>query len=175
MKLIFLLFAACVLTEISIYSLTSDGADGTTIHFNSYQNKRIVLVNIATNSPQAAQIAELQQLYLQNKSNLVVVAFPSNDFGNEPRTNAEIADYLQTTYGVTFPIVAKGSVADTLNSIQPVYNWLANKAQNGVFNSKVKSDFYKYLINRQGKIVGIFDSSTSVLSTTFQNALQIHN
>ena len=161
--------------EVSIYSFSVDAANGATINLSQYQGKRILIVNTATNNEQASQFSELQQLYQQNIGNLVVIAFPSNDFGNESRSNQEMQSYLQTTYNVTFPVAAKLHVTDTIEQRHPFYYWLTKKTENGVMNSKIKNDFQKYLINKQGKIVGIFDSSVSPLSSEIQTALQIHN
>jgi glutathione peroxidase len=55
-----------------------------------------------------------------------------------------------------------------------VYQWLTSKSQNGVMNTRVRGDFYKFLLNKEGRIVALFDSTTSVLSPVVANALQIH-
>lgn len=133
-----------------------------------------MIVNIATESIYAAQLAELQQLYSQHAGDLVVIGIPSNSFGNEPRSSQELVNYLSANYGVSFPVAAAMNVADSSGQVHELYRWLTLKSSNAVIDTKVKGDFQKYLINRQGKIVAYFTGSTSVTNQFFQNALTIH-
>jgi glutathione peroxidase len=155
---------------VSIYSLSVPDIDNNNISFNDYRGKKILIVNTATGNAQAnQQLAQLQQLYQQYQDSLVIIAFPSNSFGNEPGTNAQIKSVMQGTYNVTFPIAAKSLVkGDSLNR---VYQWLGDKMQNDVMDGKTKRDFQKYLIDRSGYIVAKFDSSVSPLSSTVLNAI----
>jgi len=170
------ILVACLLPVVmyqpaSIYNLSADKLGGGTINFSQYQGKRILLVNISAHSNQSAQLAELQQFYQQHSSDLVVVAFPTNDFNNEPHTGTT----LQAELGnLTFPVAVPVNVTDSPYTRHAVYEWLAKKTENGVMNAKVRGEFYKFLLNKQGKIVAFFDSTTSVLSPVVQNALQIH-
>lgn len=156
-------------TIVSIYSLSVPGVGNTTINFVNYQNKKIFIVNTASASNKVGQLTQLQQLYLQHKDSMVVIAFPSNSFGNEPKTNPEIKIFMQQTYGITFPIAKKSKVKGDEANI--VYEWIRRKMQNGVMNGKTRYDFQKFLINRSGQIVGVFDSSVSPISTLVQNAI----
>lgn len=169
MKILALITAAAYMLSTSIYSLSFTDIDGNTVNMGSYQNKKILLVNIATNSPRVAQLAGLQQLHQQHGDSLVVIAFPSNSFGNETRTNAEIKTFCQNNYGVTFKIAAKGSVAGL--ALQPVYDWLAHVAQNGVGNVAIGKDFQKVLIDKEGNIIGVFAPSVSPTDQIIVNAI----
>jgi glutathione peroxidase len=173
MKKLFLFCLIPMLTfqPAGIYNLTADKLGGGAINFSQYQGKRILLVNIATHSNHAAQLAQLEQLYQQHSNDLVVVAFPTNNFSNEPHSGSALQLELQN---ITYPIAAPVNVVDSPYTRHPVYQWLASKTENGVMNAKVRGDFYKFLLNKQGKIVAFFDSTTSPLSTVVQNALQIH-
>ena len=142
----------------------------TTINFNDYKNKKIFIVNTASGSNQVNQLTQLQQLYLQHKDSMVVLAFPSNSFGNEPKSNPEIKDFMQQTYGITFPIAKKSKVKG--DSVNIVYEWLRRKVQNDVMKGKVRSDFQKFLIDKSGSIVGRFDSSINPLSAVVQDAIR---
>ena len=157
---------------VSFYSLSVPSiTNNNTIQFNSFQNKKVLLVNTATASSSANQLQQLQQLYMQHKDSMVIIAFPSNSFGNEPRNNNRLRKYMRDTLGLTFLIAEKSPVkGDNVNAI---FEWLRRKVQNDVTNAKAKTDFQKFLIDKQGQLVGIFDSSISPLSTTMQNA--IHN
>jgi len=166
--LIILVFSA---TIVSIYSLSVADINGGSIRFNQYINKKILVVNTATGNAQAnQQLTELQHLYQQQHDSLVIIAFPSNSFGNEPGTNAEIKNFMQATYGITFPIAAKSWL--TGDSANAIYKWFANKQQNDVMNAKTEKDFQKFLIDRNGNIIGRFDSSISPLSSIILNAVQ---
>lgn len=145
----------------SIYSFVVGGANGSGIDFDNFRNKKILLVNIATNSPRAGQLGELQQLQEQYGDSLVIIGFPSNSFGNESRSNAEIVEFCQSQYEVSFFIAAKGAVKGS--NAQAVYQWLTRQSENGVADSEVKSDFQKYLIDRNGELLGIFSGSVSPL------------
>jgi glutathione peroxidase-family protein len=154
---------------VSIYSITVTDMDKNSISFNSYKDKTILIVNTATSGSGAAQLAELETLYQQHKDSLVIIAFPSNSFGHEPGTNAEIKAVMQNTHGITFPIAEKSCVkGDTANAI---YLWLGNKIANDIMEAKVKRDFQKFLIDKNGSIVARFDSSVSPLSTVVQDAI----
>lgn len=152
----------------SIYSYQLDAANGSIIRFNDYRSKKILLVNIASNSQQVQQLTALQQLYVQNQDSLVIVAFPSNSFGYESRSDSEIVVFAQEL-GISFPIAAKMDVNGP--SANPVYKWLANKYLNDAVNAKVKTDFQKYLIDSKGRLVGQFDSSVHPLDSLLLNAV----
>lgn len=154
---------------ISFYTLSFKSNTGNTIPFSNYQGKKVLLVNIATQSPNANQIAELESLYQQYSDSLIIVAFPSNDFGNESGTNESIATSLEANYHIHFILAEKTNVSGTGKS--ELYQWLSDQSLNGMLNSEVKKDFYKYLINSEGRLIGIFSDEVSPLSNTLQSAI----
>ena len=158
----------------SIYSFQVAAANGGIIDFSNYEHKRILIVNTATGCTLTSQFAELQQLQDSNASNLVVIAFPSNSFGSEPMSNAGLQSYLTSTYNISFPIAAKVSVNDATGAIAPLYHWLASKEENGKMQIKVGGNFDKYLIDKQGNLIGYFDSTVTPLSAVMQAALSAH-
>lgn len=162
-----LLTASIFLT--SIYSLQFTDVDGNQVNMSSYQNKKILLVNIATGSSKVSQLAGLQQLQQTYGGSLVIIAFPSNGFGNEARTNAEIKQFCQTNYGVSFKIAAKNSVTGA--GVQSVYNWLAHVSDNGAMDAVVAKDFQKFLIDKDGKLIGAFASSVTPMDSQIVNAI----
>jgi glutathione peroxidase len=153
----------------SIYSFQMAAANGGTIDFSQYEGKRILIVNTATQSTQASQFIELQQLQDAHANNLVVIAFPTNSFGMEPLANGALPAYLDSAYNVSFPIAAKVDV-----HAAPIYHWLSTKDENGKMQIKVRCNFAKYLIDKQGNLVGYFDSTIAPLSSIMQTALQAH-
>ena len=132
---------------VNFYSLQFQAADGALVSMSSFQGKKILLVNIATGSNHTGQMAGLQQLQQQYADSLVVIAFPSNSFGGEPRSNADILLFCQGTYNTTFRIVAKSSI--TGPDIHPVYRWLSQQTENGSVNLSIGGDFQKVLISSE--------------------------
>lgn len=153
----------------SIYSLQYTDIDGQTQSCSAFQGKKILVVNIATGSDKAGQLAQLQQLYQQHMDSLVIIAVPSNSFGNEPRSNSEIKQFCQSTYGVTFNMAAKANVKG--DNVLPLYNWLTHVMENGVMSSAVNGDFQKYLIDKSGQLIGMYRPEVSPLDTTITYAI----
>jgi glutathione peroxidase len=118
-----------------------------------FRGKVLLVVNTASYCGYTGQYEGLEALYRKYKGRgLVVVGFPSNDFGGqEPGTNKEIGEFCRLTYGVQFPMFEKSSVAK-LNS-NPLFAALS--ASTGVVP---QWNFYKYVVDRHGRAVAGFDS-----------------
>ena len=141
--------------QTTVYGFQIPAIETGTINLNNYQGKKILLVNSASQSNNVQQYAELQQLYIKFKdSGLVIITVPSNSFNTEPQSNAQILQTCINSYGISFPMAAKAAVKGT--TAIALYQWLTKKAQNSVMDTEVKTDFQKYLINTQGKLVGVF-------------------
>jgi glutathione peroxidase len=154
----------------SFYSLSFTTIDGNTINMSSYSGKKILLVNIATSAPQTVpQLQGLQQLHQQYKDSLVIIGFASNSFGHEGSTNAQIKQFCQQQYGVSFQLAALSNVYGA--GIHPVYNWLTNQTENGVMNGGIKNDFQKYLINKQGQLIGVFAAGVNPMDNAIIQAV----
>lgn len=166
------MFLTSLVLYTSIYSLSFTDTDGSTVNMSSFQNKKILIVNIATNSPRVGQLTGLQQLKQQYGDSLVIIAFPSNSFGNETRSDAEIKQYCQQNYNVNFFIASKNSVSGPY--VQPVYNWLKHTEENGVMDVEIMSDFQKILINNDGNIIGVFAPGVSPTDTSIVSAITIN-
>jgi len=138
---------------MSFHSLTATTIDGRPFKFEQLRGHKVIIVNTASECGYTPQYAQLQELYDTYKDKgLVVIGFPSNDFGGqEPGTEAEIAAFCSTNYGVTFPMMAK--VHTKGDEQHAVYQWLTSKAQNGVLDSEVKWNFHKYLVDGNGHLV----------------------
>ncbi len=119
-----------------------------------YSGKVTLVVNTASYCGFTSQYEGLEKLYAKYKDKgLVVLGFPSNDFSQEPDDNKKIADFCYNTSGVKFPMFSKTSVK--------------GKEANPLFTAMVKAgakepgwNFYKYLIDREGKLVGSYNSMT---------------
>ncbi|WP_316316709.1 glutathione peroxidase, partial [Clavibacter michiganensis] len=105
------------------------------------------------------QLEGLQQLYADLKDEgLVVLGFPCNQFGGqEPGSSDEIGEFCQRNYGVDFPMFAKVDVNG--DAAHPLYKWLREE-KSGLLGSKIKWNFTKFLIGRDGKPVKRFGSTT---------------
>jgi glutathione peroxidase len=121
-----------------------------------FQGKVLVIVNTASYCGYTGQYEGLEALYRKYKGRgLVVVGFPSNDFGGqEPGTNQEIAQFCRLTYGVQFPMFEKSSV--TKVSANPLFASLS--ATTGV---APQWNFYKYVVDRNGQAVAGYGSRTT--------------
>jgi glutathione peroxidase len=119
-----------------------------------YRGKVVLIVNTASKCVYTPQYTGLEALYEKYRERgLVVAGFPSNDFGaQEPGTEKVIKDFCELTYGVRFPMYEKTRV--TKNYADPLYQALA-KAANGEYP---RWNFHKYLIDRNGRLAGSFQS-----------------
>lgn len=120
-----------------------------------YAGKVVLVVNTASYCGYTSQYDGLEKLYAELKEKgLVVVGFPSNDFGEqEPGTEKEIADFCRLTYGIEFPMAGKTTVKG--KAAHPFFASLATAT-----GSRPQWNFHKYLISRDGKRVLAFPSAT---------------
>ncbi len=118
-----------------------------------YAGKVVLVVNTASYCGFTNQYEGLEKLYAKyGKQGLVVLGFPSNDFGKqEPGSSKEIADFCYNTYGVKFPMFAKSSVKGA--EANPLH---ANLIK--LTGKEPKWNFTKYLIDRNGKVIEYFPS-----------------
>lgn len=124
-----------------------------------YQGNVIMIVNTASKCAFTDQYADLEKLYSQYKdAGLVVLGFPSNDFGQqEPGTEEQIKSFCRLTYGVKFPMFAKTHVAE--RNADPIYKALAKAS-----GRYPQWNFHKYLIGRNGELVADYSSAIDPMS-----------
>ncbi len=134
--------------------------NGKPFDLSSLKGKKIMVVNTASECGYTPQYDALQKLYEKYSSkNFTIIGFPCNDFGGqEPGNEGEIAAFCKKNYGVTFPMMSKVKI--TGDSPSEIYEWLLKKSLNGVEDSEVKWNFFKYLIDENGKYVKLFSSKT---------------
>jgi glutathione peroxidase len=132
-----------------------------------YQGKVLLVVNTASQCGFTYQFEGLEALYRKYRDKgLVVVGFPSNDFGGqEPGSNMQIAEFCRTKYGVQFPMYEKVSV--TRLDDNPLYADLAAKT-----GAKPRWNFHKYLIDRNGERVQSYASAVEPDSREFVGAIE---
>ena len=145
---------------MSIYEFTVKDAKGEDVNLADYKGKVLLIVNTATGCGFTPQYEGLQDLYEKYaEKGLEMLDFPCNQFGNQaPGSEEEIVDFCQSRYGVTFKQFAKICVNG--EEEHPLYTYL--KAQKGgLLGSKIKWNFTKFLVDREGNVVERFGSTTT--------------
>ncbi|MBN9083772.1 MAG: glutathione peroxidase [Rhizobiales bacterium 62-17] len=144
----------------NIYDFAARTLAGEDVSLADFRGKVLLIVNTASQCGFTPQYEGLEALYrdLQARG-LIVLGFPCNQFGaQEPGDATEIANFCKLTYDVSFPMFAKIDVNGP--SASPLYEWLKNEAP-GVLGSKaIKWNFTKFLVNRDGQVVGRFAPTT---------------
>lgn len=140
----------------SVYDFTLKDIDGNDVKLDKYKGKVLMIVNTASRCGYTPQYEGLQKIYEQYKDRgFVVLGFPANNFmGQEPGTEKEIKEFCTLKYNVTFPMFSKISVTGT--DQHPLYGYLTNKATNPEFPGDISWNFNKFLLDKNGKIVGRF-------------------
>ena len=154
----------------SIYDSKINTIDGVSIDFNDFKGKHILFVNVASKCGFTKQYAQLEELYQAYKNDLVVIGLPCNQFGGqEPGDAQEIKSFCTENFGVSFIITEKINTKGP--ELHPIYAWLTDKKLNGKVNSTVKWNFQKYLLNKEGKLIDYFNSTTSPMSSKITKQL----
>jgi glutathione peroxidase len=154
-----LLCLATLASSPTFYDFSLTDIDGKPFHMKSLKGKVVMVVNVASKCGLTPQYEALEKLYREHKDEgLVVLGFPSNDFrGQEPGTEAEIKEFCQTKYSVTFPMFSKVRV--TGSDKHPFFAWL--QARSDRPNEEVEWNFGKYLISRKGEVAARFAPRTA--------------
>ena len=153
------------------YDLKIHNIDGDLIDLNKFRGKHMLFVNVASYCGFTSQYESLEKLSQKYDDKLVIIGFPSNQFGNqEPGTNEEISNFCKKNYGVTFLLTEKINVKG--DNIHPIYNWLTSSKLNGVKDSNVKWNFQKYFVDNKGNLVDFFYSTTNPLNSKITNLIK---
>lgn len=151
------------MTTKSFYDFTMRSIEGKDIPFSIYKGKKVLVVNTASECGYTPQFNELEELHEKYKDKVVVLGFPANNFGGqEPGNNAEIANFCQRNFGVTFQLFEKSEVKGPNQN--PLYQWLTHKDQNGWNDTAPSWNFCKYLINEKGELMKFYSAAVSPMS-----------
>lgn len=157
---VFITFTGFVAHKKNIYSFKIKGLDGGVIDFSKFKGKKILIVNTASKCGFTPQYEGLEKLYEQNKGKLVIVGFPSDNFGGQEfQQDTAISAFCKSHFGVTFPLTTRVDVKG--DNITPVYKYLCNKSENGVLDATISWNFNKFIIDENGNLLAHFDSKVT--------------
>ena len=151
------------------YDFDIKDINGEIINLSKFNNKIILLVNVARKCGFTKQYSALQSLYEKYKEKgFVVIAVPSNQFGKQENgTNEEIKNFCETNFNITFPIMNKSEVKG--ENAHPIYLW----ARDNYGKSAIpKWNFHKILINKNGKIEDTYSSFVDPLSKKIKSKIE---
>jgi len=154
----------------SIYDIPLKDIDGNSTSLKPYQDKVMLIVNVASKCGFTPQYTALEAIYQKYKDQgLVVLGFPCNQFAHqEPGTDTEIKQFCTSKYDVTFPMFDKIEVNGANRS--PLYVLLAGR--DSPFPGNIGWNFTKFLIGRDGKILNRFNSPVKPDSTKVTQAIE---
>ena len=144
----------------SIYDFHAKTLQGVDISLDAYRGQVMLIVNTASKCGFTPQYESLEKLYssLHGKG-LTVLGFPCNQFGKqEPGDEAEIGQFCQVNYGVSFPMFAKIDVNG--ESAHPLYKYLKHEKPGLMGSERIKWNFTKFLVDRAGKVIARFAPMT---------------
>ncbi len=137
----------------TVYDFEARQINGKPVALSQFKGQVILIVNTASAcgfTPQFAGLEELHESY--GKKGLVVLGFPCNQFGaQDAGSNAEIAEFCQLNYGVSFPMMAKIDVNGP--QAHPLYQWLTKEAPGLLGSKAIKWNFTKFLIGKDGGVL----------------------
>ena len=145
----------------NIYEFSCNDTKGQKVELSNYQGKVLLIVNTASKcgfTPQYEGLEELQKKY--GSEDFSVLAFPCNQFGGqEPGSNEEISEFCSLNYSNTFPVFSKIDVNG--DDAHPLFNFLTQEKKGILGTEKIKWNFTKFLINKDGEPVARYGSSTT--------------
>ena len=156
----------------SFYNLKSTLNNGQEFDFASLKNKKVLIVNTASDCGFTPQYDGLEKLYELKKDKLEILAFPANDFQKqESKDDHAIAEFCKRNYGVTFPLMRKSKVV--IHSTQnKVYEWLTDKEKNGWNTNEPSWNFCKYLIDEKGNLTHFFEAAEPPMGKNILAAIE---
>ena len=160
--------AAMANYEKKIFDFKIESISGEIIDLNTYKNKVILIVNTASYCGFTKQYTDLQILWDKYKSDgLIVLGVPSNSFNQEKKSNDEVKNFCEVNFNINFPLTAITDVKG--ENAHEIYSW-ANK--NFGKSAIPKWNFYKILINKEGKIEETFSSFTKPTSNKITKKIE---
>jgi glutathione peroxidase len=144
----------------TFYDLDYVANNGETVPFKQYEGKVVLIVNTASKCGFTPQYDGLEALYKKHKENgLEVIGFPCDQFGHqEPGTDNDIAQFCEMRFNLSFPLSKKVEVNGDHSA--PIYQLLKDAAPGVLGSKRIKWNFTKFLVNKQGKVLKRYSPST---------------
>ena len=167
------LFTGFVLAILSpapaALNFTMDSITGKPVDLSKYQGRVVLMVNVASECGFTPQYAGLQELHKKYAAKgLSILGFPANEFGaQEPGTNREISEFCTKNYGVEFDMFSKIVVRGPGQA--PLYKYLTTHPK---FPGQVDWNFEKFLVGRNGEVIGRFKSEVEPSSKQLVTAIE---
>ncbi|MEA1982777.1 MAG: glutathione peroxidase [Campylobacterota bacterium] len=145
---------------MSIYDIEVKDIDGKTITLKKYENRVMLIVNVASKCGYTGQYEGLQKLHAEYADKgLSVLGFPCNQFlSQEPGTQEEIKNFCMSNFGVEFDMFAKINVNG--DDTHPLYRYLKDNAD-GFITDTIKWNFTKFLVDKNGQVIKRYSPSTT--------------
>ena len=164
----FLKSSALANYEKVFYNFSIESISGEMINFDDFNNKVILVVNTASYCGFTKQYDELQELWEKYKSKgLIVLGIPSNSFNQEKKEDSDVKEFCELNFNITFPLTTITEVKG--DNAHDIFKWA--KTNHGK-SAIPKWNFYKILINKEGKIEDTFSSFTKPLSNKIINKIE---
>lgn len=148
------------MTDTTLSDFSATTLEGQPQNLSDYAGKVVLVVNTASECGFTPQFEGLEKLWQQHQDKgLVVLGFPCNQFGGqEPGEAAEIGEFCQRNYGVSFPMFDKVDVNG--DDAHPLFEWLRQE-KGGLLGSKIKWNFTKFLVGRDGRVIDRYAPTTT--------------
>jgi glutathione peroxidase len=144
----------------SFYDFNATTITGKTLPMSVFKGKVILVVNVASKCGFTPQYEGLEELYENHvDENFTILGFPCNQFKEqEPGSHEQIQNFCKVNYGVTFPLFEKIYVNG--ENTHPLYKFLKHEATGILWTESIKWNFTKFLVNKKGKVITRYGSST---------------
>ena len=154
--------------EKIFYDFKINSISGDIIDLNDFKGKPVLVVNTASYCGFTKQYDDMQELWERYKDKgLIVLGIPSNSFNQEKKVNSEVKKFCEVNFNINFPLTEITDVKG--DKSHEIYKW----AKENYGKSAVpKWNFYKILINKEGKIEDTFSSFTKPLSNKIINKIE---
>ena len=154
--------------EKKFYDFTIESITGEIINFEDYKNKVVLVVNTASFCGFTKQYDELQELWeLYKEQGFIVLGVPSNSFNQEKKNNADVKEFCEVNFNISFPLTTITEVKG--ENAHELFKWA--KKNHGK-SAVPKWNFHKILINKEGKVEDTFASFTNPMSKKLINSIE---
>ena len=152
--------------KTSLYDIELHTLQGKKLNWEHFKGKYILIVNVASKCGFTSQYTGLQKIHQQYKNKgLIVIGVPSDNFNQEPGTEKEIKEFCRVNFNITFHLTKKNNVIG--KNAHPIFQWI-----NENYDARPKWNFFKFLINKEGKLEKYFSSMTAPSSPKLINTIE---